>query len=183
MQKMNKKSGVNFIKVGMAAKLLGVSVDTLRRWEIKGKLLPERTPGGTRVYATDQLKRLNPLLKNKEKQKFWIKLPKYFLPTSLGAMFTLLAVAALTLAIYLAFTYPYQQLSGNLTTTIPVDAGTSMDNSNLNRSATLIAAETSDLVTYSAKNLNGPAVNWTGVDASWTLTQEDCVKDLINRGL
>ena len=44
------------VKIGEAAKLLGCSVDTLRRWETTGELLPARkTQGGTRYYDTAQL--------------------------------------------------------------------------------------------------------------------------------
>ena len=39
------------IRIGEAAKLLGVSVQTLRRWERSGQLLPDRkTDAGTRYY-------------------------------------------------------------------------------------------------------------------------------------
>jgi predicted site-specific integrase-resolvase len=39
------------VKIGEAAKLLGCSVDTLRKWEKTGELLPARkTQGGTRYY-------------------------------------------------------------------------------------------------------------------------------------
>ncbi|NCR40110.1 MAG: recombinase family protein, partial [Microcystis aeruginosa W13-11] len=38
-----------------AAKLKGVSVSTLRRWESKGKLIPERTANGHRRYTISQL--------------------------------------------------------------------------------------------------------------------------------
>ena len=45
-----------FIKIGEAAKLLGVSVQTLRRWELEGDLVPEkRSQGGTRYYNADRL--------------------------------------------------------------------------------------------------------------------------------
>lgn len=45
-----------FIKIGEAANLLGVSVQTLRRWEEKKTLLPDRRgPGGTRYYHLDRL--------------------------------------------------------------------------------------------------------------------------------
>ncbi len=45
-----------FIKIGEAAKLLGVSVQTLRRWEREGELLPDRkSEGGTRYYDLDRL--------------------------------------------------------------------------------------------------------------------------------
>ena len=45
-----------FIKIGQAAKLLGVSIQTLRRWEENGSLLPSRkSEGNTRYYDLDQL--------------------------------------------------------------------------------------------------------------------------------
>ena len=45
-----------FIKIGDAAKLLGVSPQTMRRWERIGKCLPERAaPGETRYYSVDKL--------------------------------------------------------------------------------------------------------------------------------
>lgn len=31
-----------FVKIGVAAELLGVSIDTLRQWEQTGELLPDR---------------------------------------------------------------------------------------------------------------------------------------------
>ena len=45
-----------FIKIGEAAKILGVSIQTLRRWEEIGYLVPERkSQGKTRYYDLDQL--------------------------------------------------------------------------------------------------------------------------------
>lgn len=45
-----------FIKIGEAAKLLGVSIQTLRRWEETGYLVPSRkSTGNTRYYDRDQL--------------------------------------------------------------------------------------------------------------------------------
>jgi predicted site-specific integrase-resolvase len=38
------------VSIGKLAEKLGVSVDTLRNWERKGKLIPERTSGGHRRY-------------------------------------------------------------------------------------------------------------------------------------
>lgn len=44
------------VKIGEAAKLLGVSIATLRRWEESGELIPTRkTKGGTRYYAVADL--------------------------------------------------------------------------------------------------------------------------------
>jgi predicted site-specific integrase-resolvase len=45
-----------FIKIGEAAKILGVSAQTLRRWEESGYLLPDRISAGkTRYYNVDRL--------------------------------------------------------------------------------------------------------------------------------
>ena len=44
------------VRISEAARMLGVSVDTLRRWEAAGKIEVERTPGGHRRYEVDQLK-------------------------------------------------------------------------------------------------------------------------------
>jgi predicted site-specific integrase-resolvase len=43
-------------KIGEAARILGVTVQTLRRWEREGELLPDRkSEGGTRYYDIDRL--------------------------------------------------------------------------------------------------------------------------------
>ena len=45
-----------YIKIGEAAKILGVSIQTLRRWEKKGELIPDKISGGkTRYYLLDKL--------------------------------------------------------------------------------------------------------------------------------
>jgi putative resolvase len=45
-----------FVKICEAAKSLGVSIQTLRRWEETGYLLPDRkSPGNTRYYNLDKL--------------------------------------------------------------------------------------------------------------------------------
>ena len=43
-----------FVSVGKASEELGVSISTLRRWEVEGKLIPERTKGGQRRYSYHQ---------------------------------------------------------------------------------------------------------------------------------
>ncbi|MDO8576714.1 MAG: helix-turn-helix domain-containing protein, partial [Candidatus Daviesbacteria bacterium] len=50
----------SLLKIGQAAKTLGVSIDTLRRWERAGKIEAIRTPGGTRLYSLSALKQVNP---------------------------------------------------------------------------------------------------------------------------
>lgn len=47
-----------FISIGEAAKSLGVSISTLRRWETKGWLKPERTPAGHRRYDLTEIEAL-----------------------------------------------------------------------------------------------------------------------------
>jgi putative resolvase len=45
-----------FIKIGEAAKILGISIQTLRRWEEVGYLVPHRkSHGKTRYYDLEQL--------------------------------------------------------------------------------------------------------------------------------
>ncbi len=49
-----------FVKIGEAAKLLGVSVQALRNWEMEGKIMPShRTPGGQRMYDLAELLGVN----------------------------------------------------------------------------------------------------------------------------
>lgn len=47
-----------FISIGEAAKHLGVSISTLRRWETQGRLKPERTPAGHRRYDLNAIEAL-----------------------------------------------------------------------------------------------------------------------------
>jgi molybdopterin-binding protein len=46
------------IRVGQAAEMLGVSVETLRRWESEGRLAMERSEGGQRVVEVAEITRL-----------------------------------------------------------------------------------------------------------------------------
>lgn len=46
------------VRVGEAAELLGVSVDTLRRWETTGRLRVRRSPGGQRLVSLSDVRRL-----------------------------------------------------------------------------------------------------------------------------
>jgi putative resolvase len=45
-----------FVSIGVAAKTLGVSITTLRRWETEGRLTPEHTVGRHRRYDLAKLK-------------------------------------------------------------------------------------------------------------------------------
>jgi len=44
-----------YIPIGKAAKLIGVTPTTLRRWEKTGKIKPVRTPTNRRVYSKDEI--------------------------------------------------------------------------------------------------------------------------------
>ena len=52
------------LKVSDAAKYLGVSTSTMRRWEDEGKLIPIRTVGNQRRYDTDILMRFRGINQN-----------------------------------------------------------------------------------------------------------------------
>jgi molybdopterin-binding protein len=46
------------VRVGEAAEVLGISVDTLRRWESAGRLRVSRSKGGQRLVALSEVRRL-----------------------------------------------------------------------------------------------------------------------------
>jgi molybdopterin-binding protein len=46
------------LRVGQAAEMLQVSVDTLRRWEQEGRLVVERSSGGQRIVPVTEVTRL-----------------------------------------------------------------------------------------------------------------------------
>jgi molybdopterin-binding protein len=46
------------LRVGQAAEMLQVSVETLRRWETEGRLRMERSEGGQRLVDIDEVSRL-----------------------------------------------------------------------------------------------------------------------------
>jgi molybdopterin-binding protein len=48
----------NALRLGQAAAMLQVSVDTLRRWEADGRLRVVRSAGGQRMVPIDEVKRL-----------------------------------------------------------------------------------------------------------------------------
>jgi hypothetical protein len=45
------------VRIGKAAEILGVTVQTLRNWEKAGKLCSSRSPGGQRYYMLCDLQR------------------------------------------------------------------------------------------------------------------------------
>lgn len=46
------------LRVGQAAEMLGVTVETLRRWETEGRLRMERSDGGQRLVEVGEVRRL-----------------------------------------------------------------------------------------------------------------------------
>jgi molybdopterin-binding protein len=46
------------LRIGQAAELLGVGIDTLRRWEADGRLTTVRTAGGQRLVPIAEVSRL-----------------------------------------------------------------------------------------------------------------------------
>jgi molybdopterin-binding protein len=52
------RGSTSFVRVGQAAEMLGVSVDTLRRWEREGRLDMARSDGGQRLVDISQIARL-----------------------------------------------------------------------------------------------------------------------------
>jgi molybdopterin-binding protein len=49
---------VNTLRIGQAAELLGVGVETLRRWEDDGNLRTVRSAGGQRLIPVEEVSRL-----------------------------------------------------------------------------------------------------------------------------
>jgi molybdopterin-binding protein len=57
MTQMSESPGAR-LRVGQAAEMLGVSVETLRRWETEGRLRMERSEGGQRLVEIGEVSRL-----------------------------------------------------------------------------------------------------------------------------
>lgn len=45
--------------ISVAAEMVSMEIQNLRVYERRGLLAPERTPGGTRLYSTDDIDRLH----------------------------------------------------------------------------------------------------------------------------
>ena len=53
-----KPQASQHVRVGQAAEMLGVGVETLRRWESEGRLTVVRSPGGQRLVPLAEVTRL-----------------------------------------------------------------------------------------------------------------------------
>jgi molybdopterin-binding protein len=60
MAENQPQSGAGRLRVGQAAEMLGVTVETIRRWEIDGRLRLERSLGGQRLVPIAEVTRLMP---------------------------------------------------------------------------------------------------------------------------
>lgn len=58
MEDTHSDSNSQMVAVGDAARLLGVSVKTIRRWEASGKISGRRTPGGQRRFRLSDINEL-----------------------------------------------------------------------------------------------------------------------------
>lgn len=47
----------DLVPIGEAARIFGVTVATVRRWEREGKISAERTPGGQRRFNRAEIER------------------------------------------------------------------------------------------------------------------------------
>ena len=75
-----QKNSSSLVKIGQAAKVLGVSIDTVRRWEKAGKIHPAYTPGGTRLYPIEDLHSVNHKTNQTEETKIFDLLDPKFDP-------------------------------------------------------------------------------------------------------
>src|SRR2546423_7098820 len=57
----------DWVRIGEAAELLGVSVDTLRRWTASGRLSVRRSAGGQRLVALADVRRVQEVRRKRER--------------------------------------------------------------------------------------------------------------------
>lgn len=55
---MGSQKPIDAVRIGRAAEMLGVTVETLRRWERDGKIRVRRTAGGQRLVTAAEVARL-----------------------------------------------------------------------------------------------------------------------------
>jgi len=55
----NNPSSSQFVRIRKAAEILGVSVDTVRRWDKSGRIKSTRSDGGHRLFSTEHLENFN----------------------------------------------------------------------------------------------------------------------------
>jgi excisionase family DNA binding protein len=87
------------LSIGEAAKYLGISRDTLRRWEKKGKVSPVRSPSNRRYYSKEQL---DSLLSNPQ-TRTEVKKPEAKPATKQSLNLVVYSLLALVAAVIIAF--------------------------------------------------------------------------------
>lgn len=55
--KDTESNEADLVPIGEAARIFGVTVATVRRWEREGKISAERTPGGQRRFNRAEIER------------------------------------------------------------------------------------------------------------------------------
>ena len=55
--KDTESSEAGLVPIGEAARIFGVTVATVRRWEREGKISAQRTPGGQRRFDRAEIER------------------------------------------------------------------------------------------------------------------------------
>jgi DNA-binding transcriptional MerR regulator len=75
--------GLRFL-ISDVARILDVSASTVRMWENLGLVLPERTPGGRRLYTAQQLERLKCVRRLREENKLNIEAIRQMLASNGG---------------------------------------------------------------------------------------------------
>ncbi len=181
----------SLLKVGEAAKFLGVSIDTLRRWEERGVLTPFRTPGSTRLYTGKQLLEVNPSLKFIRNPNFNRSLSRKIIGFGLtyasytAAFFTVIAV------VYFATANNTAKFLSNLPfvvnfeksllrhDSVQIDPRKSGQNFLASTGAKLeLSEEETDRVTDLAQTDIPPITQSSSVRNSWQSAYESCMLEL-----
>lgn len=99
---MSKDS--QWLTIGEAAKSLGLSRDTLRRWEKAGKIKPVRSPTNRRYYTKNQLEGLMGETGKSAKKESETKAGKKLSPTTRIILAAILSsIAAVLIATSIVF--------------------------------------------------------------------------------
>src|SRR5258708_2053485 len=105
--------------IGEASKLLGVSIETLRRWEKIGKITIGRTPGGTRVFTDTDIEEIRISLK--PHRQIPSVAPKSITPTRVLSLSSLLIALLILGNVFLFSQTPIPQVLSAKTQTITSD--------------------------------------------------------------
>lgn len=60
---------MKYYKISEVSKITGVSAETIRYWEKKGMIKPDRKYGNRRFYTYNTIRKIIKLLENKEKTR------------------------------------------------------------------------------------------------------------------